>query len=210
MVRGLSTARGSQQELADAGAAGIHRTHIALLAQSRSGAVREIIATRDDVPFGVQAALSNDDAHEVRAAMAANPRAAISVMNHLAADSHHAVLFALASNPNSPREVAETLAGHRRADVRNAALRRLEMRQPAPVTMAADPDAHIPELRDRVVQALQAAPEARSWAFGEEIDYPGGHTLSRLAQHIAGSPLLSQSRGTHIISPANLRVATAS
>src|SRR5450830_1523316 len=72
MVRGLSTARGSQQELADATRDDLHLTHIALLARSRSVAVREVIARRGDVPFGVQAALSNDDVHEVRAAIAAN------------------------------------------------------------------------------------------------------------------------------------------
>jgi len=191
MVRGLSTARGSQQELADAMRDDLHRTHIALLAQSRSGLVRELIAKRDDVPFGVQAALSNDDIHEVRAAIAANRRAANSVMYHLAADPHHGVLLALASNPNAPREVAEQLANHRRADVRHAAMRRLERRDAPVVPVAFDPDSRIPELRDRVQRAPDVIPDAPRWAVGEEIDYPGGTTLSRLAQHIAGSHLLA-------------------
>ena len=77
MTRGLSTAHVSQRELVEASRRDLHRTHIALLAQSRSASVREAVARRDDVPFGVQAALSNDDLHEVRAAVAANPRAAI-------------------------------------------------------------------------------------------------------------------------------------
>ena len=210
MARGLSTARGSQQELADATRADLHRTHIALLAQSRSGAVREIVAQRDDVPFGVQAALSNDDLYEVRAAIAANPRAAVSVMRHLAADSHHGVLFALAMNPSTPREVAERLAGNRRADVRNAAIRRLERREPPAAAPILDPDWRIPELRDRVECAPVPAQDAPHWAFGEEVDYPGGNTLSRLAQHISASTLLSPSRVTHLASSSHLRAVAAS
>ena len=110
MVRGLATARVSQQELADATRDDLHRTHIALLAQSRSGLAREVIAKMDDVPFGIQAALCNDDIHDVRAAIAANPSAAVSVLHHLALDSQHNVLLALAANPSTPREVAERLA----------------------------------------------------------------------------------------------------
>ncbi len=191
MIRGLSAVRGSKHELADAMRDDLHRTHIALLAQSRSGSVRELIAQRHDVPFGVQAALSNDDAHEVRVAIAANPRAAVSVMRHLAADPHHCVLVALASNPSVPREVAQKLAGHRRADVRTAAIRRLERRE-APVTPPLlDPDSHIPELRERAERAPEHIVAAPRWAFGEEVDYPGGTTLSRLAQHISTNQLLS-------------------
>ncbi|NYI40646.1 hypothetical protein [Demequina lutea] len=187
MVRGLSTARESQQELADAARDDLHRTHIALLAQSRSGLVREVVAGRDDVPFGVQAALSNDDVHEVRAAIAANPRAAISVMNHLAADSHHCVLLALASNPSAPREVAQKLSSHRRADVRNAAIRRLESRDLPVAPVVLDPDSHIPELRERAQMPPERVPNPVGWAFSADIDYPGGRTLSRLAQHISGA-----------------------
>lgn len=192
MVRGLSTTRGSQQELADATRDDLHLTHIALLAQSRSASVREAVAKRDDVPFGVQAALSSDDVHEVRAAIAANPRAAISVMHHLAADPHHCVLLALASNVNAPREVAERLASHRRADVRNAALRRLEGRDSPVAPVAFDPDSHIPELRERGEISPAPVPDAPRWAFGEDIDYPGGTTLSRLAQHISGTQFLTR------------------
>jgi len=209
MVRGLATARISQQELADATRRDLHRTHIALLAQSRSGSVREVVAKRDDVPFGVQAALSNDDLHEVRAAIAANPRAAISVMHHLALDSHHGVLLALATNPSTPREVAERLAGHKRADVRNAAIRRLERREDSGTTMVKDPDAHIPELRDRVESAPDRVDDARRWAIGEEIVYPGGNTLSRLAQHISMSQLLPPSRANQLAPSSSLRVAAA-
>jgi hypothetical protein len=210
MVRGLATARGSQQELADATRVDLHRTHIALLAQSRSVVVREVIAKRGDVPFGVQAALSNDDVHEVRAAIAANPRAALSVMHHLAADSHHCVLLALAENVNVPREVAEQLANHRRAAVRNAALRRLERRDSPIAPVVVDPDAHIPELRDRVAMAPGPVAETPRWAFGEEIDYPGGTTLSRLAQHLSGDRALAAPRTAALAPSPHLRVALAS
>ena len=210
MVRGLATARGSQEELAEATRADLHRTHIALLAQSRSVVVREVIAKRDDVPFGVQAVLSNDDVHEVRAAIAANPRAALSVMHHLAADSHHCVLLALAANVNVPREVAEQLANHRRAAVRNAALRRLERRDSPIAPVVIDPDSRIPELRDRVPMAIGLVPEAPRWAFGEEIDYPGGTTLSRLAQHLSGNQPLAVPRTGSLASSPHLRVAVAS
>lgn len=210
MVRGLTTARGSRQELADATRDDLHRTHIALLAQSRSIVVREAIAKRDDVPFGVQAALSNDDADAVRAAIAANPRAAVSVMHHLAADPHHGVLLSLASNPSIPREIAEGLASHNRADVRNAAIRRLEMREVPAAPVIRDPDAHIPELRDRVAQAPEPVSDARPWLFGEEIDYPVGATLSLLAQHVSASQLLAPYRDHIPSSLSQLGVATAS
>ena len=60
MARGLSPNRGGADgELADARAEGLHRTHIALLAQSRHRAVREAIARRDDMPLGVQASLAD-------------------------------------------------------------------------------------------------------------------------------------------------------
>jgi hypothetical protein len=207
MVRGLSIARGSQQELVDAARADLHRTHIALLAQSRSGSVREAVGKRDDVPFGVQAAFSNDDVLEVRAAIAANPRAAISVMHHLAADSHHCVLLALASNPNAPREVAQKLASHRRADVRNAALRRLERRDSPVAPTIFDPDSRIPELRERAAMAPGLMPEAPRWAFREKIDYPGGRTLSRLAQHMSDNQPLAAPRTASLAPSPNLRVA---
>ena len=189
MVRGLSTARGSQQELADAMRDDLHRTHIALLAQSRSGVVREVVAKRDDVPFGVQAALSNDDVHEVRAAIAANPRAANSVMHHLAADSPPWRSLALASNPSAPREVAERLANHRRADVRNAAIRRLERRDAPVAPEAFDPDSRIPELRDRVQRAPDAGPRRPAVGLWRRDRLPGRHdALAPRATHRSQPP----------------------
>ena len=210
MVRGFSIARVAQQELAEAAREDLHRTHIALLAQSRSSAVREAVARRNDVPFGVQAALSNDDVQEVRAAMAANPRAALSVMNHLAADPHHAVLVALSSNPNVPREIAQSLADHRRADVRHAAIRRLERRdEPAKPTVF-DPDSRIPELRDRVLLAQEYAPEPARRTPSEVVSTPAGASLSRLAQHISGRLTVASREAEHVSEPNGLRVAAVS
>ena len=210
MVRGPTAARGAQEELVEASRDDLHRTHIALLAQSRSGAVREAVAKRDDVPFGVQAALSNDDAHDVRAAIAGNQRAATSVMRHLAEDSHHAVLLALALNPNAPREVAERLASHRRADVRNAAIRRLERRDEPLAPVALDPDSHIPELRDRVQTPRETAPEPIRWTTGEVVDYSDGTSLSRLAQHISGRQPVATPRVVSAPNSPRPRVAVAS
>lgn len=200
------TARVSQQELIDATRADLHRTHIALLAQSRSGSVREVVARRDDVPFGVQAALSNDDVMEVRAAIAANPRAAVSVMNHLADDSHHAVLLALATNPSAPRDVAQKLAAHRRADIRNAAIRRLERRDVAAPAPAIDPDSRFPELSDRVSLTQEPVMDTPQWGIAVDTEYAGDGSLSRLAQHLtlgervaqASRPLGSQTSGFRI------------
>jgi len=170
------------------------------LAQSRSGEVREAVARRDDVPFGVQAALAHDDLQEVRGAIAANPRAAVAVMQILADDSHHGVQFALAGNPSCPRDVAERLAGRRRADVRNAAIRRLEVRDPVVVATQPDPFARCPELRDRVSEpALSVAVSGRvsepalSVAETAEAPAEGGaflpleDSISHLAQRLGAN-----------------------
>lgn len=155
MARGLAPNRGGADgELADARAAGLHRTHIALLAQSRHRAVREAIAKRDDLPLGVQASLADDDWHEVRATVAANPHIAGSILEALADDRHHVVLIALLSNPSLRAEAMRKLEGHKRADVRSAAQARVE-RHAAEAGNAAPHAAHedgaTPELRERAM-----------------------------------------------------------
>jgi len=184
MVKGLGTGRSEPRELADAVRPDIHRMHIALLAQSRSGAVRAAIARRDDIPFGVQAALAHDDEPEVRGVIASNPRTAASVMHLLLEDSHHAVLFELARNPSCPRDVAVRLAAHRRADVRNAAIRRLETREAVDATPVLDPDWRVPELRDRVSAPVERATAHAARPFGEGAASPLHAPLSALAQRI--------------------------
>jgi len=155
MAKGLAPTRSSvERELDDAGQPQLHRTHIALLAQSRHRVVREAIARRGDVPLGVQAALANDDWYEVRAAMAANPRAAWSVMDAASRDRHHLVVLALISNPSLPHEIAHSLVEHRRQEVRDALAQRLRTSPPVKHTAEPVEDRLIPELRER----------AASWA----------------------------------------------
>lgn len=150
MARRLPSIRSTADgELADASRPGLHRTHIALLAQSRHREVRQAIARRDDVPLGIQAALANDDWHEVRATMAANPRAALSVLESLCGDRHHAVLLALVGNPSLPFHVAERLAFNKRQDVRLAAAARIDEGTLARAHAGRDEDHLIPELRER-------------------------------------------------------------
>ncbi len=169
MSKRLSTSRSTAEtERAEAARPGLHRTHIALLAQSRHRIVRETIARRDDVPLGVQAALANDDWWEVRAAMAANPRAARSVMDALAIDRHHEVLFALIGNPNLEAPIAVRLGQHRRQDVRDAIAHRIRTVPLVEPTLDQGEDYLIPELRER----------ATAWADGVETAANGAEPLS--------------------------------
>lgn len=169
MSKRLPIARSTAEtERAEATRPGLHRTHIALLAQSRHRVVREAIARRDDVPLGIQAALANDDWWEVRAAVAANPRAATSVMDSLAEDRHHAVLLALIGNPNLEAAIAIRLGQHRRQDVREAMAERMRT---APIVERTHPQAEdhlIPELRER----------ATPWADGAVVASEGAEPLS--------------------------------
>lgn len=143
-------------ELVEAARPGLHRTHIALLAQSRHRQVREAVAGRDDVPLGIQAALANDDWHEVRAAIAVNPRAARSVMEALGEDRHHEVVLALLDNPSLPYALAERLAFHKRPDVRLAAAVRLDALEPDAEIDERQEDHLVPELRERATAWVEA------------------------------------------------------
>lgn len=160
MSKRLPLARSTAEtERAEAARPGLHRTHIALLAQSRHRVVRETIARRDDVPLGIQAALANDDWWEVRAAMAANPRAAWSVMDGLASDRHHQVLLALITNPHLEASIGARLAQHRRQDVRDAMAHRLRTSPLVEIVHDPGEDHLIPELRER----------ATAWVDGEAV-----------------------------------------
>ncbi len=160
MARGLSPNRGgAESELADARAQGLHRTHIALLAQSRHRAVREAIAKRDDLPLGIQAALANDDWHEVRATVAANPRIAGSILDALADDRHHLVLLSLLSNDAASREAVRKLESHKRPDVRIAAqalTERLSSDASKGAARQLAEDGATPELRERAATLSEA------------------------------------------------------
>lgn len=202
MSKRLPIARSTAEtERAEAERPGLHRTHIALLAQSRHRIVRETIARRDDVPLGVQAALANDDWWEVRAAMAANPRAARSVMDALAQDRHHEVLLSLISNPNLEAPIAIRLGQHRRQDVREAMAER--MRTTPLVERVHDQveDRLIPELRERATawadgdQAVGASAEPATLEPIEMIEADQAATLAAAAR--AAAP-----RATGALAPA--------
>lgn len=123
---------------------------MALLAQSNNRTVRETVAGRDDVPLGVQAALSQDDAVEVRAAVAANVHTMRSVLDCLSADKNKDVLKALLRNPCVSVEIVDRLAFHRRSDVRRLATARLNDAVRVPVEqVVVEEDAKFPELRER-------------------------------------------------------------
>lgn len=162
MARGFSRAPSASVELLDAARRGLHRTHIAFLAQSRNRTVRETIARRSDVPLGVQAALAQDAATEVRSAIAGNAHTVRSVLDYLSSDKSQAVLTSLLANPSIPFEIVDGLALHRRAEVRRLAAARLrdETRLPR-VDDPRDEDAMFPELRERAAAmavAVEAAP----------------------------------------------------
>ena len=163
MVRGLSTAHVSQRG-ARRGFAPRPSPHTHRLA----GPVAKRVGAGSGGQEGRRSlwrpgSLSNDDAPRGARGRCRQPARRHSVMRHLADDSHHAVLVALASNPNVPHEVADRLANHRRADVRNAAIRRFERRDEPVATGALDPDSHIPELRDRVQAPPQVVPDPARW-----------------------------------------------
>jgi hypothetical protein len=164
MARGLTQAHSASVDVLDAARRGLHRTHIALLAQSRNRTVRETIANRSDVPLGIQAALAQDDATEVRAAIAGNAHTARSVLEYLSSDKNQTVLTSLLANPIIPFEIIERLASHRRAEVRRLAALRVRDEFLLPrVEEVVDEDAKFPELRERataIAVAVESVPSA--------------------------------------------------
>ncbi len=152
MARGISQEAQFSVRVLDAARPGLHRAQVVLLAQSRDRAVRQTIARRDDVPLGVQAALAQDDAAEVRAAVAANVHTMRAVLDCLSADKNKAVLAALLANPCVPFEIVDRLAVHRRTEVRQIAIARLNLGERVPhieAFQAQEEDARFPELRER-------------------------------------------------------------
>jgi len=173
MARGFSPAPEASVEVLDAARRALHRTHIAVLAQSRNRTVRETIACRDDVPLGLQAALAQDEATEVRSAIAANAHTVRSVLAYLSSDRNQAVLASLLANPSIPFEIVDGLALHRRAGVRRLAAARLnDVGRLPQVEEPQEEDAKFPELRERatlmeVVEVVEevAAPGRRAHEF---------------------------------------------
>ncbi|WP_291383432.1 hypothetical protein [Demequina sp.] len=185
MARGFSQAPGGSVEVLDAATRGLHRTHIALLAQSRNRVVRETIASRDDVPLGIQALLAQDGATEVRAALAANAHTVRSVLEDLSSDRSQVVLTALLTNPGISFEIVDGLTRHRRSEVRRlASARRNDAIRLPRVEDPRDEDARFPELRERGTTAAVAE---------ESIARPSRFPSHGAAMELAHAPM----PGTH-------------
>lgn len=131
-----------------------------LLALSHHRAVRETIAGRDDVPLGVQAALSQDDVAEVRAAITANVHTMRAVLDCLSVDKSRTVLMGLLRNPCVSVATVHRLALHRRADVRRLATTRLNdaVQEPPADVLPEEEDAKFPELRKRAAVNIPFRP----------------------------------------------------
>ena len=186
MSIGFRAAPSARVELVAAARDSLSHAELGALAQSRHREVRVLMAARPDVPLGVLAALATDSCHRVRAAVAGNPRAARSLIERLCTDHHPEVARGLLQNQAVSREVLAALAGHRKSDVRELALARLEA---APlVRVEPDPDARFPELRDRVAQAAVAAPLLPPAPTAAQIPVTYASSLSLLAQRISLGP----------------------
>jgi hypothetical protein len=158
MARGFNYAPGASPEVVEAMQPGLHRAHLQALSQSKNWLVREVIGAREDCPLGVMVGLAHDSHQEVRTAVARNISIARTVMEHLSRDRAPEVIIALIGNPALEMDIVESLAYHKRSDIRSAASARLDAGV-APVHHSAD-DA-IPELRERV----EAYDESRVYDF---------------------------------------------
>ncbi|WP_062293921.1 hypothetical protein [Demequina phytophila] len=152
MARGFSYAPGASADVDEAAAPELTKERVQELGASRNALVREVIARREDCPFGLMVTLAHDHAVPVRAAMAANPRILHSILDYLAHDRQPAVACAVAANPTVTQDILEVLASHRKSEVRAAAGAALDAR----ALGAAAEDHHTPELRDRVFEESQA------------------------------------------------------
>ncbi len=220
MAHGFSPARGASVEVLDAARPGLHRTHIALLAQSRNGDVRATIASRDDVPLGLQAALAQDEVTEVRSAMAANAHTVRSVLDYLRSDKNKAVLASLLANPSTPFSIVDSLAFHRRAGVRRLAIARLNDAEWKPrVEGPRDEDAKFPELRERaslveiveIVEKVEEVVDPEPVAHEFAVVNMGAHGTEPVSvippSRFAPPGAAPEPAGTHHTSPAHrLRV----
>lgn len=151
MARGFGYAPGASPEVDDARAPGLHRATLAMHAQSKNALVREVVAAREDLPFGLMVTLAHDRSVEVRRAVASNPTAVAAVLDHLAGDRDPSVVTAVVTNPSLPAPVLERLVFHKNAAVRRSAAHRLDtggLESVPPME-----DSATPELRDVAVGA---------------------------------------------------------
>lgn len=124
---------------------------MAAYAQSKNDVVREVVAGRLDLPFGLMVTLAHDRVADVRLAIAGNPTAGPAVLEHLANDRAAEVVLALVDNPALPEVLLERLLFHKRDEIRRAAAARLDRKGLALVPDLED--ATVPELRDVAVGA---------------------------------------------------------
>lgn len=153
MARGFSSAPGASAELVEVSASELEKSRMLVLGTSKNGLVRTAIAERSDCPFGLMVTLAHDYSVDVRSAVAANPRAQRSVLQYLSTDRSVPVILALIENPSLPEDVLEDLAFHKKAEVRDAATRRLDTGIPG-VTESHLEDEHTPEIADHVSLSL--------------------------------------------------------
>ncbi|MCB2412953.1 hypothetical protein LGT39_08850 [Demequina sp. TTPB684] len=129
------------------------------LAAAGDRVVRQTIAGRPDCPLGLLASLAHDRLVDVRVAVAGNSRLTDAVARHLAGDRDPRVLKALARNASAPRDIIESLAHHRKSEVRRVASREMDARwgvSPEQEAAPTEPEAGLPwELRDRVPAVAQ-------------------------------------------------------
>ena len=127
MARGFGIADKANKDAARIVEAALSTDQMVALSASKDVRVRELLATRADLPMGVMITLAQDDKPSVRAAMASNVGVVRvpSVIQSLARDRADAVALALVRNPAVSSDTVEVIASLRRGAVKADALRRL-------------------------------------------------------------------------------------
>lgn len=158
MARGFHHAPGTDVQMHQAQDPGLTKSELLPLGSSRSAAVREVVASRQDCPLGLMVSLAHDYHVDVRCAIAGNPSAQRSVLAYLAADRHVEVVLAVVSNPSLPPDVLDELAFHRRAVIKRAAAERLnagtDRSRQEQERRTAFEDARVPEVAEKYVPPL--------------------------------------------------------
>ncbi len=127
MARGFGTAEKANNDAARAVESALSTEQMVTLAASKDMRVRELLATRPDLPMGVMITLAQDDKPSVRTELAKNASVVRvpSVLDNLARDRSDAVALALVQNPAVSLDTMEVVASVRRGAVKAEALRRL-------------------------------------------------------------------------------------
>jgi hypothetical protein len=127
MARGFGTADKANKDAARVVEAALTTEDMVALSASKDARVRELLATRTDLPMGVVITLAQDDKSSVRREIAANAAVARvpSVIESLGRDRDDAVASAIVHNTAVSNDAVEVIASYRRGAVRADALRRL-------------------------------------------------------------------------------------